>query len=92
MRSVIGKWLLPACVLVLAGCGTPETECRDGVKEMKKRTSTLVGFDQPDDVKRALEEVNIAETQLATGNYEGCLESLGEARTFLRKSQRTNVQ
>jgi len=85
-------WILAVLALALAACGTPESECRDGVKEMKKRTESLVGFNQPDDVKRALEEVNNAETRLATGNYEGCLDSLGEARTFLRKSQRTNQQ
>ena len=85
-------WILAVLALALAACGTPESECRDGVKEMKKRTESLVGFNQPDDVKRALEEVNNAETQLATGNYEGCLASLVEARTFLRKTQRTNQQ
>ena len=76
--------------LLLAGCGTPETRCRDGVKEMKQRTESLVGFDQPADVKRALENVNAAENQLATGNYPGCLESLDEARRYLRSSQRNN--
>jgi len=77
---------------LLAGCGTPETQCRDGVKELKQRTETLVGFDQPADVKRALEHVNTAENQLATGNHAGCLESIEEARRYLQASQRTNTQ
>lgn len=79
-------------VVLLAGCSMPETECRDGVKEMKQRTETLVGLDHPPEVKRALEYVNTAENQLATGNHEGCLESLDEARRHLRSSQRTNQQ
>lgn len=89
-RAAVGTALVLA--VLLAGCGTPETQCRDGVKEMKQRTETLVGFDQPPDVKRALEYVNTAENQLATGNHEGCLESLDEARRHLRSSQRTNQQ
>lgn len=92
MRSGVVRWLVPVAAALLAACGTPDTECRDGVKEMKKRTETLVGFDQPADVKKALEQVNTAENQLATGNFEGCVESLGEARRYLRSSQRTNVQ
>lgn len=87
---VAGRGLLLMSVVLLAACGTPETECRDGVKDMKRKTESLVGFDQPADVKRALENVNAAETQLATGNYEGCKESLVEARRYLRSSQRTN--
>jgi hypothetical protein len=91
MRA-IAKWLAPAVVLLVAGCGTPETDCREGVNEMKKRTETLVGFGQPAEVRKALEEINTAENQLATGNFEGCVESLGEARRYLRASQRTNQQ
>jgi hypothetical protein len=91
MRRAAGGTAL-ILVLLTAGCGTPETECRDGVKDLKQRTETLVGFDQPADVKRALENVNSAENQLATGNYPGCLESIAEARRYLRASQRTNQQ
>lgn len=92
MKTAIVKGIVPALALGLCACGTPETECRDGVKQMKQRTETLVGFDQPADVKKALEEVSMAENQLATGNFEGCVESLGEARAHLRSSQRTNTQ
>ena len=92
MRTTLLKWLLPVLALSLAACGTPETECRDGVKDMKKRTETLVGFDQPADVKKALEQVSMAEGALATGNFEGCVEALGQARALLRSSQRTNTQ
>lgn len=91
MKS-IGRWWLSVAALLLVACGTPESECRQGVKDMKGRTETLVGFNQPDDVKRSLEYVNTAENQLATGNYEGCVESLEEARRYLRASQRTNTQ
>jgi hypothetical protein len=89
-RAACGTALMLAALT--AGCGTPETQCRDGVKELKQRTETLVGFDQPAEVKRALENVNSAENQLATGNYAGCLESIDEARRYLRSSQRTNQQ
>ena len=92
MQRAIAKWLAPAVALLMTACGTPETDCREGVREMKKRTETLVGFGQPADVRMALEEVSAAETQLATGNFEGCVESLGEARRYLRSSQRTNTQ
>lgn len=92
MRTVIARGIVPALALGLCACGTPETQCRDGVKEMKQRTATLVGFDQPADVKKALEEVSTAESQLATGNFEGCVETLGQARAHLRSSQRTNTQ
>ena len=92
MKTAIVRGLVPALALGLCACGTPETECRDGVKTMKQRTETLVGFDQPADVKKSLEQVSIAESQLATGNFEGCIESLEEARRYLRASQRTNTQ
>ena len=92
MQRAITKWLAPVVALLLASCGTPETDCREGVSEMKRRTETLVGFGQPADVRKAIEEVSAAETQLATGNFEGCIESLGQARRYLRSSQRTNTQ
>lgn len=93
MDSASAKWGASACAwLLLAACTAPETDCRDGVKQMKQRTETLVGFDQPPDVKRALEHANTAEIQLATGNYEGCVASLGEARTYLRRAQGNNQQ
>jgi hypothetical protein len=84
------SWLLVVGVVLLAGCGTPETRCRDGVAQMKKRTSQFVGMGQPEDVRKSLEAINNAETQLATGAYEGCLTSLEEAAGHLRASQRTN--
>lgn len=87
---IVGRGLLVLGLALLTACGTPESDCRDGVKDMKRKTESFVGFDQPADVKRALENVNAAETQLATGNYEGCKESLIEARRYLRSSQRTN--
>ena len=85
-------WLLAIGVVLLAGCGTPESRCRDGVAQMKKRTSQFVGMGQPEDVRKALEALNNAETQLATGSYDGCLSSLDEASGHLRASQRTNQQ
>lgn len=87
---IVARGVLVLGLALLAACGTPESECRDGVQEMKRKTESLVGFDQPADVKRALEYVNTAETQLATGSYAGCKESLVEARRYLRSSQRTN--
>jgi hypothetical protein len=90
MSPVISKWLVPAGALLLAACGTPETDCRDGVKQMKTRTASFVGMGQPEDVRLAIEQVNSAETQLATGNYAGCLESLADAGARLNRSQRQN--
>lgn len=92
MRFACGKGALAACVMLFAACGTPESECRDGVEQMKLRTKELVGTGQSEDVRTALERLNVAENQLATGNFAGCQESLDEARAFLRKSQRTNQQ
>ena len=86
------KLLLLIGALLLAGCGTPETECRDGLAKMKTRTQSLVGVGQSEEVRTALERINGAETQLATGNFEGCLASLEEAGAFLNRSQRTNQQ
>ena len=90
------KWLLPIGILLLAACGTPETECRDRVTKMKDRMVGVIGSGEhkggDDPVVQAHTQLNIAETQLATGNYEGCLESLDQAGAFLRRSQRTNQQ
>lgn len=90
VRRLDFRGLSLACVVVLAGCGTPESECRDGIKDMRKRTSQFVGFDQSADIRRVLERIDVAETQLATSNFEGCNASLVEARGHLRASQRTN--
>jgi hypothetical protein len=90
MKFACGKGLLAVCALLLAACGTPESACRDGVAQMQLRTKELVGLGQSEEVRTALERINAAETQLATGNFAGCQESLDEARAFLRKSQRTN--
>lgn len=81
-----------AAVAGLVAACSPEKECRDGVQEMKRRTESFVGVNQPEDVQKAVEQVNSAETQLATGNFQGCRESLSQARTLLNRSQRTNQQ
>jgi hypothetical protein len=80
---------IAALAALVAAC-SPEKECRDGVQDMKRRIESFVGVNQPDDVQKTIELVNSAETQLATGNFEGCRESLSEARALLNRSQRTN--
>jgi hypothetical protein len=92
MNNKIGAVVLGACAVLLAGCANPETECRDGVKQMKKRTQGFVGMGQPDEIQKAIEKVSSAETSLATGNYEGCIADLKEAGALLNRSQRTNQQ
>jgi hypothetical protein len=96
MGSTIARRLLPACAVLLVACGTPESDCRAGVHDLKKRMEGLIGSgehkDAADPVVKAHTATGIAETQLAVGNFAGCLESLAEARGHLRASQRTNVQ
>ena len=87
-------WL--ACAVALAGCGTPEAQCREGVTQMKGRLVGVVGSGEHkeagDPIVQASTQLDMAQTQLATGHYDGCLESLDEARALLNRSQRTNQQ
>lgn len=87
-------WALLA--LALAGCGTPESECREGVTQMKGRLVGVIGSGQhksaDDPLVQAHTHLDTAQMQLATGNYEGCRESLERARGLLNRSQRTNQE
>lgn len=94
--NAINKSLVVAVLLALAGCGTPETQCREGVSQMKGRLVGVIGSDghqqASDPIVQAHTQLDMAQTQLATGNFEGCLGSLEEARGLLNRSQRTNQE
>lgn len=96
MKTTHSSFWLAAALAALAGCGTPETECRDGVTQMKGRLVGVIGSGEhkeaSDPIVQAHTQLDMAQTQLATGNYEGCLDSLAEARALLNRSQRTNQQ
>ena len=92
MNNKIGTAMAGACVMLLAGCASPEQECRDSLKQMKQRTSSFVGMGQPEEIQRALEKVSSAETALATGNHAACVQHLKDAGALLNASQRTNQQ
>jgi hypothetical protein len=80
--------------LMLAGCGTPESKCRDGVAKMSEKMVKLLGSElrNDPDVVAAQGKVDLAQAQLATGNYDACAASLAEAGVALNRSQRTNQQ
>jgi len=86
MRTGIFAGVLLAAA-VAAGCSTPEVECRTGVDEMKAKLVGIVGsgeHKQADDpYVRAHTELDIAQTRLATGHFEGCIENLEAARKLL---------
>lgn len=94
MRPVTGT-LLTLSILALTACASPETECRDGVARMKQRLEgqnigTHSSTSTP--AVEAYTQLGIAETQMATGNFEGCNASLAEAAAQLRRAQGNNQQ
>lgn len=94
--NAIDKSLVVAVLLALSGCGTPETQCREGVSQMKGRLVGVIGSGEhkeaSDPIVQAHTQLDMAQTQLATGNFDGCLESLDEARGLLNRGQRTNQE
>ena len=95
MRSATGRSLLSLGVaLTLAACASPESECRAGVAQMKKRMEGYIGQHQDPNnpAVQAYTQFGIAEAQMATGNYEGCNATLAEVAALLRRAQGNNQQ
>jgi hypothetical protein len=80
--------LWPVAAIALAACGDPQTHCREGVEQMKAQLAGVVGSKEhisaSSRVVQASTQLDIAQTELATGNYESCLQSLEQARTLLK--------
>lgn len=96
MKISIARVAVALVVLGLSGCGTPETECREGVSRMKGRLVGVIGTSEHQDIGspivQAHTQLDIAQTQLATGNFEGCLESLEHAGALINRGMRTNQE
>lgn len=79
-------------VLWLAACGDPQTRCREGVEQMKAQLVGVVGSSEHKDLEdpmvQAHTQLDIAQTQLATGNHAGCLESLERARDIIERAKK----
>lgn len=73
---------------MLGACASAEERCREGVETTNEQYSELHNLDNgrlkyDENVVDSGMHVNNAQTQLATRNFEGCLESLEEARRDL---------
>lgn len=79
-----------AFTLALLACGNPEAACRKGVDRMEADLVGKIGVGKHkelnDPIVQAHTQLDIAQTQLATGNYSGCRASLEQARTILARS------
>jgi hypothetical protein len=82
---------LSLTVLLTAGCADPETKCRQSVEKMKADLVGVVGSgdhktaDSP--YVQAHTQLDIAQAQLATGNYAGCLDSIDAAKARLAEAK-----
>lgn len=87
-RSVL--LLLP--IGLLAACASAEERCRQGVDEINGEYMFLHSVDNgrmkhDDNVVQGGMHVNNAQTQLATRNFEGCVESVDAARDYLERAR-----
>lgn len=91
----LGKWVLLAGVVLAAGCN-PETDCREGLKQLKPRVEGAIGTgahpEANEQISQAYTDMMEAEARAAQGDFPGCLEEIEQARVMLNKSQRTNQQ
>jgi hypothetical protein len=98
MHSILRGALAVAALAAgtLVGCAKPETECRDGVDQMRKQLDELIGSgshqDVNDPVVQAHNQFNMAYTEMTAGNYPGCVDFLKEARITLKNSVKTNKE
>lgn len=74
-------------VLALSAC-SPESKCRDGVAEMKGQLVGVIGSGEhkeaSDPTVQAHTQLDIAQNSMLTGNFEGCVQALDEARSLLK--------
>lgn len=91
MHNKIGKLALVLLLAGAAGCSA-ETRCRDGVAEMKAGMVGVVGSsdhkDAADPMVAAHTQLDIAQNMMLTGNFEGCVEHLGQADKLLAESKK----
>lgn len=89
---------LALAALVLAACGNPETQCREGYTRMKARLTALTTSGEsraPADVQlheEAQGRLLLAQQQFKAGDYPACIESVSEAGALINRSMRTNQQ
>lgn len=93
MRLWIERSLLAAAAVgLLAACASDEERCRDGLEKVNSEYMFLHNVDNgrlkyDEDVVQGGMHVNSAQTQKATRNFEGCVESVREARRHLRQAR-----
>ena len=85
-----------AIAALISACGSPESECRDGVKEMRARMANLYGSTEHQEAQdlfvQASTQVDMAQTAMSAANYDACVEHLKEAHALLNRSQRNNQE
>lgn len=92
MPRLIGAALIVSLAGLLAACASPEERCREGVGAVNTEYMFLHNVDNgrlkfDDDVVKAGMHVNSAQTQLATRNFDGCVESVEAARESLERAR-----
>jgi hypothetical protein len=91
------RWIHRSVLTLVAGallmaCASAEERCRQGVEEVNSDYMFLHSVDNgrlkhDDDVVEGGMHVNGAQTQLATRNFEGCMESVEAARKHLERAR-----
>jgi len=78
--------------VALAGCGTPESRCADGVAEMDAKIVRAADAEAyraaADVVAQARERLLAAQREQEAGDYEACLDSLEQSRALLNRAGR----
>ena len=87
-----GRLALALMLAAALGACSAEDQCREGVGEISREFRALHSADdgrlsRDDDLVEGGMHVNNAESQLATRNFEGCVESLRQARDYLARAR-----
>lgn len=78
-------------LLLLASCGSPESDCRQGIAALDKTLNAIAGSSDLASAASAVrEELNTAKGLRKAGDYAGCVEAVGRGRAAIRAAQRTN--
>jgi len=87
------KLILLSGIVLGAGCG-PETDCRDGIRQLQPRIDGAIGtgehLEANEQISQAYTDLGQAGELAAAGDFSGCVEKLESARVLLNRSQRTN--
>ena len=91
------RWIYRSVVLLLplalvAACASAQERCQQGVQEINSEYMFLHNVDNgrmkfDEDVVKGGMHVNNAQTQMATRNFEGCVESVDAARERLERAR-----